>query len=159
MKRITHALSGAAVGASISFAAGGDPLSLIAIGAVAGVLPDVDAVIPLLSRRIHRGPATHSVSAAATLALAWMIIITAISHLEQLVHPETVDVLLTGLVVFVSAFIHAAEDSLTVAGCKLFYPFSRRRWRGPVKYDDPVANATLSVIAAVVVVLTAGSFL
>lgn len=159
MKRITHALSGAAVGASISFVTGEDPFSLVAVGAVAGVLPDVDALIPLLSRRIHRTPATHSVSAAAMLALAWTMLISAISHLEWTANPDTVYVLSTGLVVFVSAFVHAAEDSLTVAGCRLFYPFSRRRWRGPVKYDDPVANAALSAIAAVVLVMTAGSCL
>ena len=159
MKRITHALSGAAVGSTISLIACEEPLSLIAIGTVAAVVPDIDAMIPLLSGRLHRSPATHSVLAAAMLALAWTALLSAFSHLAPPVQQEMAYIASTGLVVFASAFVHAAEDSLTVAGCRLFYPFSRRKWRGPAKYDDPVANATLSVVAAVVLVLTAGSYL
>ncbi|UCE91753.1 MAG: metal-dependent hydrolase [Methanobacteriota archaeon] len=157
MKRITHALSGAAVGASVSLVTGEHTLSLAAIGAVAGVVPDVDAAIPLLSRRIHRSAATHSVLAAAMLALAWVVVLSGLSHLVPQVQPETEYVLSSGLAVFASAFVHAVEDSLTVAGSRLFYPFSRRRWRGPVKYDDPIANAALSAAAAVALVLIAGS--
>ena len=156
MKRITHTLSGAAVGAAVSLVTGEDYLSLVAIGAVAGAVPDIDALIPILSRRIHRSAATHSVLAAALLSLAWMIALSSLSRMTTLVQPGTEYVILSGLVVFGSAFVHAAEDSLTVAGCRLFCPFSRRRWNGPVKYDDPVANTALSAVAAVVLLLTAG---
>jgi membrane-bound metal-dependent hydrolase YbcI (DUF457 family) len=52
--------------------------------------------------------------------------------------------------------LHAAEDSLTLAGCALFYPLSRRRWSGPVRYDDVVANALLSSAAALVIIAGLG---
>ena len=156
MKRTTHALSGAAIGAAVSVVAGEDYLSLVAIGAVAGVVPDIDALIPLLSRRIHRSAATHSALAATILSVAWMIALSGLSRMTTLGLPGTGYLLSSGFVVFASAFGHAAEDSLTVAGCRLLYPFSRRRWKGPVKYDDPVANTALSAAAAVVLLLTAG---
>lgn len=157
MKRVTHALSGAAVGASISLMTGEDVVSLVAIGVGAGVAPDLDLIFTPFSRRVHRSPATHSVLAAVIIALSWFVVLSCLSLWTGAVQLHSLYLCASSLVVLASVFVHAAEDSLTVSGCKLFYPISRRRWNGPVRYDDPLANAALSAVAVMVIAVVAGT--
>jgi membrane-bound metal-dependent hydrolase YbcI (DUF457 family) len=157
MKRATHVMSGAAAGIAISAVTGEDVLTLCAIGAVAGIAPDFDLALAVFSRRVHRSPASHSLLAAAIMALAWLSVLSLLMRWAGSGHIDSGYVLASTLAVFVSAFVHAAEDSLTLAGCALFYPLSRRRWSGPVRYDDIVANVVLSAAAALVILAGLGS--
>ena len=59
---------------------------------------------------------------------------------------DTIPLLPSTVVVFMASFVHTLEDSLTFQGCKLFYPLSRRRYKGVVRFDDVVVNAILIVI-------------
>jgi membrane-bound metal-dependent hydrolase YbcI (DUF457 family) len=156
MKRTTHILSGVASGVAISVMTGEDLLTLGAVAAIAGIAPDFDLLFAAVSRRIHRSPASHSLLAAVLMALAWLSALSVLMHWTGSERIDAGFILASTLAVFLSAFLHAAEDSLTLAGCALFYPLSRRRWSGPVRYDDVVANALLSSAAALVIIAGLG---
>ena len=126
---------------------GEDAVTLVAVGCVAGVAPDYDLLLARISRRAHRSAASHSLLAAAALSCCWAAALLILKHEYLSSVLDGSYVVSSALVVFMAAFAHAAEDSLTVAGCALFYPISKRRWTGPVRYDDFVANAILSAVA------------
>ena len=150
-------LSGAAVGAVVSVVAPCDAYVLMAIGAFFGILPDFDLMLAPLYRGAHRSVGSHSLMASAAAAACWATLLVFVAPAMD--HSLTADrdtALSTTTVVFLSMFAHAAEDSLSVGGCRLFYPFSRRRFRGPVRYDDVVANSILIVVAVVVILASSG---
>jgi membrane-bound metal-dependent hydrolase YbcI (DUF457 family) len=137
-------MTGIAVGASVSALAGTEPYALLVLGAVFGIAPDFDILLSGLSRRVHRSPATHSLLAAVLLAVAWWMVTTNMALLSS------VPAVPSASVVFLSVFLHAAEDAATFQGCRFLYPVSRRRYKGVVRYDDRAANAVLIVLAAAV---------
>jgi inner membrane protein len=127
MKR-SHALLGAAAGVGVAHATGESLLAGGIVGALAGLLPDVDhphaAVGRLLPRwwhRLtpgHRGP-THSLAWCAALALlVWA------GHRALDGGPGGT---LLALAVLAGSLSHVLADGLTVAGVPLWWPIRRRR--------------------------------
>lgn len=135
---------------------GEDTVTLVAVGCVAGVAPDYDLLLARITQRVHRSVASHSLLAAVALSCCWaaILLILRYEYLSSVLDMRYISS--SALVVFMSAFMHAAEDSLTMAGCILFYPISKRRWTGPVRYDDFAANAILSAVAVLAIVACAG---
>lgn len=155
-KRTTHLLSGAAVGALLSFLTGEDLFALVAVGSVAGIAPDFDLLLAPMARGIHRSAASHSLLAAVVLSSSWAAVLVLLMSEADAPMLDGGFVLASSLVVFLSVFLHAAEDSLTIAGCTLLYPVSRRRWKGPVRYDDFLVNTAISASAVLVALVCAG---
>lgn len=124
-----------------------DFIGLMAAGAVFGVLPDIDILFSGFGKGVHRSPATHSLLASAIMSLAFLSLITVVDgNLDPNPFSE-LSLAPMVAVAFLASFLHSGEDSLTSYGCRLFYPFSRRVFRGPVRYDDWAANGILSLIA------------
>ena len=156
MKRITHLLTGMAVGAAASRLLDGG-LELVLLGALAGVLPDLDVLLKPLHPEVHRSAWSHSIGASMAASAALLLFMTVLSPvLLDWDIGETESLACAG-VVFLSMFMHSAGDSFTRSGCRLLYPFSKRRFSGPFRYDDVVANATLSLaaMAAIAILLLA----
>jgi membrane-bound metal-dependent hydrolase YbcI (DUF457 family) len=157
-KRTTHLVSGIAAGAAISAFAGGGDIEFLLVGGLFGILPDFDIALTPLWARAHRSAGSHSLLAAACMAAAWYIIVrTLVSDLGLFDTAE--GVVASAATAFAAAFVHAAEDALTKQGCLLLYPLSRRRFRGPVRYDDLVANTALTFLAFAVIVGFSGLLL
>lgn len=156
-KRTTHMLSGAAVGAAVSAVVPCDPYGLIAVGALFGILPDFDLALSPLFRGAHRSAGSHSLLASAIASASWAaLLMFVVPALGPTVAVGESTIVATTAVVFLSMFVHALEDSLSVGGCKLFYPLSNRRVRGPVRYDDLVANSVLAATAVGVIIASSG---
>lgn len=151
MRRSTHALVGAAAGSVIASASGSDFISLMLIGGLFGVLPDIDILVGGVSRSAHRSPATHSLLGAAALTVVWVIIYLGASTILGPEHAVPVPLSAGSATAFSSAFLHAAADTASLSGCKALYPLSRRRFRGPVRYDDWAANSAISLVALAVI--------
>lgn len=157
-KRTTHLLSGMAAGAAVSALVGFGHLELILVGGLFGVLPDFDVILTPLWPRAHRSAGSHSLLAAVCMAATWYVV--ALTMLSPFGLFEGQDfVVASSVTAFAAAFLHAAEDSLTKQGCRLFFPLSRRRLRGPVRHDDPVTNAALSVLALAAILCCSGPHL
>jgi len=150
----THAAVGAAAGSLIGSVSGSDLPTLVVIGVVFGVAPDVDIVLGRLSRGAHRSPVTHSVLGALLFSVAWAVFCSGCRAAGLEMAPGT-PLVVSSATVFLSSFLHAASDTVSVSGCRALYPFSNRKFRGPVRYDDWAANAALTVIAVGVLFVTA----
>ncbi len=147
-----------AVGAIVSFLAGTGYLEMILVGGLFGVLPDFDVALTPLWTRAHRSVASHSLMAAVCAAAAWYVIVAVV--LSEFDFFEDQDsVMASSVTVLLATFLHAAEDSLTKQGCRLLFPLSRRRFRGPVRYDDLATNASLSVLALAAILCCSGPHL
>jgi membrane-bound metal-dependent hydrolase YbcI (DUF457 family) len=144
---MTHLLTGIAIGSLMSMLSPQAALSLMAIGAAFGVLPDIDILFSGLGKRVHRSPATHSILASSIMALIWLLLVVPAAQILDPNPLSGVPLLPSTAVAFAASFLHSAEDSLSVYGCRLFYPLSRRIIRGQVKYNDWATNGLLSFVA------------
>lgn len=153
-KRSTHLVSGIAAGAVIGSFVGGDIVLHMAVGAAFGVLPDLDLLFSGFGRRVHRSPASHSLLASALMAGAWALSLAVAPGISGLDHLSSWPISSTAAVAFLASLLHAAEDSMTLYGCKLLFPLSSRTFRGPVRYDDLAANLGLVVLALFVIVIS-----
>jgi membrane-bound metal-dependent hydrolase YbcI (DUF457 family) len=140
-----------AIGAILSKVVGSSWLELVFLGAAAGLLPDIDVFLTPLSRKAHRSVWTHSLSASVLFSFVWLVIALLVLRGTGLPFADTAIVAASVGTVFLSSFAHAGEDSLTVQGCKLLHPITGRRFSGPFRYDDVVANAILSVVSLAVI--------
>jgi membrane-bound metal-dependent hydrolase YbcI (DUF457 family) len=156
MKRTTHALTGMAIGAVLSEVSGSDWLQLVAIGAAAGLIPDIDVLLAPLSRRAHRSIWTHSLFASVLLSGIWFAVV--LTALRGTGLPFAGDGAATASIatVFFASFAHAGEDSATIQGCRLLYPLTRRRFSGPFRYDDIVTNWLISIASLAVLLACVG---
>lgn len=154
MRWSTHALIGAATGSTVAFVSGSEAAPLMAIGGVFGVLPDVDLVLSGISKNVHRSTATHSLLGASLITSAWLMAHFCLGTLFGPGWSSALPLDVSSLTVFASAFLHAASDAASLMGCRALYPLSRRRFRGPVRYDDWAANAALAVVAVGVILMT-----
>lgn len=153
-KRTTHLVTGLAAGALVASLVGGDHVVHMAVGALFGVLPDLDLLFSGLGRRVHRSAASHSLLASALMTAAWAALLVFSSGSTWLDPIGTWPVVSTSAVAFLASFLHTAEDSMTLYGCKLLFPLSGRTFRGPVRYDDVAANSVLLVSALVVIAVS-----
>ena len=134
-----------------------DPYLLIAVGAFFGILPDFDLLLSPLFRGAHRSAGSHSLLASAVASASWVVLLVFVAPvLDSSLVADGDTVASTTVVAFLSMFVHAAEDSLSIGGCRLFYPLSKRRFRGPVRYDDIVANSVLMAAAVAVILASSG---
>jgi inner membrane protein len=127
MKR-SHALLGAAAGVAVAHATGAPPLAGGVVGALAGLLPDIDhphatvgRLLPRWWHRLtpgHRGP-THS--------LAWCLALAVAVHAANSALNGTAAGPLLALAVLAGSLSHVLADGLTVAGVPLWWPLRRRR--------------------------------
>ena len=155
-RRITHLLTGAAIGAGASFILDGE-LLLPIIGMIAAMLPDLDVLPSRLYRRAHRSPWSHSIGASAVCCVAWVFVSITVLPGMGFQPAKASFIVASGMVIFISVFVHAVEDAMTRHGCILLFPLSRRRFRGPFAYDDVVANATLSAASVACTLLLVAS--
>lgn len=153
MRPSTHILVGAAVGAFVGSATGANPLELLIIGAAAAIMPDLDVLTRLASRRPHRSEIMHSLLGAAIITLGWAILYSVV-RLDPTSAFDTVPALRSVLVVFVASFLHPAADALTNEGCALWYPMSAKPIKGRLSNTDARSNLAI-VLAAVCVTLFA----
>ncbi|MGQ9588562.1 MAG: metal-dependent hydrolase [Thermoplasmata archaeon] len=153
MRQVTHILTGAAVGALFASLFDFGALDFMILGGVFGTAPDLDVLFSGFGRRVHRSAATHSIVASVGFAIAWIAILIATNKLVAFSPLDSFELAQSSLVVFLSTFLHAAEDSVTVYGCRILYPISMKVYRGVVKYDDWAANTALFIIGAAVILL------
>lgn len=155
MRWSTHALIGAAAGSVISSASGSDVATLVVLGGAFGILPDIDMLFSGLSRAAHRSPVTHSVLGAALFVMAWVLLCLLTERIGGIGQMTEVPLAASSATVFSSVFLHAAADTASVSGCRALYPFSSKRFRGPVRYDDWAANTAMMVVALGIVLAAA----
>lgn len=153
MKRITHLALGAATGVLVSSLTHQSTFDLAVIGGIFGVAPDLDLLFAGFGKRVHRSPATHSLLAGLAFVCAWNLVVLSEGPLTGTAYLSATPVWVSSSVVFASVFGHALSDSATVYGCRLMFPLTSRVFKGPVRYDDPAANALLLLLAFVVVVV------
>jgi membrane-bound metal-dependent hydrolase YbcI (DUF457 family) len=141
-----------AVGALASLMIREGVLELMVIGGFFGILPDFDLLFSHIWNRAHRSVGSHSLIAAGMMALAWYLVVRFIVEPQGFVELGSL-LMPSAVVAFAASFLHAAEDSMTKQGCRLLYPVSRRRFRGPVRYDDLATNSILYLAATVVIIV------
>jgi len=147
MLGITHAAGGMFVGTMIG-AAFKEPLIGAAIGAVAGLLPDIDHPNSLVSQRIpilpvlmnivfgHRG-LTHTIwfcflIAGMIACIAFFVSGWAYTHF--------------GLYVFGGMLSHLVLDGVTKSGVKPFAPLAVCSWKGFVTTGDSWIEVPLTIL-------------
>ncbi|MDH3365160.1 MAG: metal-dependent hydrolase [Thermoplasmata archaeon] len=150
--------TGMAIGAVISRLADSSWPELVCIGAVAGLLPDSDVFLMPLSRNAHRSVWTHSLSGSALLSLAWLLILVVALRGAYLPFSDSSAATTSVAVVFIASFAHAGEDALTFQGCRLLHPITGRRFSGPFRYNDIMANAIISLVSLGVMLACLGAF-
>ncbi len=156
MKRATHALTGMAIGAVLSEVIGGDWLQLVITGAAAGLIPDIDVLLAPLSRKVHRSIWTHSLFASALLSGIWCAVVLMVLRGTGLPFDNDAVAAASIATVFLASFAHAVEDSLTIQGCRLLYPITKRRFAGPFRYGDIITNWIISIVSLVVLLASVG---
>ncbi|MCD6461382.1 MAG: metal-dependent hydrolase [Thermoplasmata archaeon] len=155
LKMYTHALVGSSASVVLVALVGSHPAASIylqtrgvgvleaaAVGAFFGVLPDMDIILHGAGAMRHRGPLSHSLLASILISLAALILLPFVPR-GLPVHPGS----WIPAVAFLASFLHSAVDSLTPSGTLLFYPLSRKRFRGGVRYDSIWANVLISAVA------------
>lgn len=140
------------LGAAAAHAALGNDLGAkaLAIGALAGVLPDADVLIrsasdPLLAPTIHRG-FTHALVAApiigALAAAPWLLRRERAATPQSTSHPPSPTKLLAAATL--AALTHGLIDACTSYGTQLLWPFSNARFGWDVvAIVDPVVTLSL----------------
>lgn len=122
MDTLTHAVSGALVGAAMATVTPEHGQALTWLGLLAGLLPDLDFLAELKGKeaawKLHR-ILLHGIAPA--FALGGVLVIGA-----GLLLPLPPGIL--AATVFASLTLHLFLDVLTSFGTCLFYPFSRRRF-------------------------------
>jgi inner membrane protein len=158
MLKTSHALIGAATGAVTASLMSRQPLAGAAIGAVAGLLPDVDhpeatigKLLPAWWHRLtpgHRGP-THT--------LWWCALVGVLAHLlanwvAAPLHGAPASPL-WGMVTFTGSLSHVLADGLTTEGIPLLWPFSRHRLRLLGWASFPTGSLREQLVTAVIVLV------
>jgi inner membrane protein len=145
MMGITHAAAGALAGAAVAHLTGGNLALCMGVGALAGLLPDIDSPGSTIGRRArpvsafvkattrHRG-VTHTVwfCVAAALGLGALSPVAG-AYVMRYVHLNAWPTArLVGTLVFWGTLTHLALDACTPSGIKPLAPLGWRP-RGPAK--------------------------
>ncbi|MDH4123332.1 MAG: metal-dependent hydrolase [Thermoplasmata archaeon] len=145
MKLRTHLAIGAGVSsllASFLISNMDSFTALVFFAAVASLLPDIDSLFSPLFQNAHRSPLSHSLVGSVLLS---SLIVAATIVIEQIAQVSLTgtDYLVILSVCLASCISHPLLDSLTIKGVVLLWPFSRRRYRGSVRYDNVIVNSFL----------------
>ena len=140
MDLITHALSGAAIGAACA-SHPREQATLMMVGAAAGMAPDLDALCGLRSRLAawrHHRVLLHGLPTVPLQALL-------ILGLFSAVLPPSFSTATLAAVIVAGLLVHLALDTVTSFGTALAFPFSRRRFSTCSHFIvDPVVLGTLA---------------
>ncbi len=145
MKYHTHLIIGATAGIIIASHTGQFIPLFAIIGGVAGVMPDMDIYADKAHIAAHRGAWSHSLLAS--------VIAAALSFIPLYYFGYGMFSVYVSLTVFSAFFLHAIADTLTYSGTYLLYPLSKWRYKGFVKYNNPVANALLILLCLALLIL------
>ncbi len=134
MKWSTHFITGMTVGLLFARFLGGDHLLYGLIGALFGVLPDADIILDKLYLAEHRGAYSHSLGASAIMgAMAGIFAYFLFSMGAEASF-------IIGILSLSASFSHVILDSMTYSGVKMMWPFSSRKYKGWVRYDNLAVN-------------------
>lgn len=160
MRGYTHAAAGALVGALVGHCTGAPVGEAAALGALAGLLPDIDHPGSALGSKLrpvsllielvagHR-TITHTIWFCLTMALlaGWLSRLAAVlasglfgSSALFLQHWFWI------LVVFFGCASHLALDALTVSGIEPLAPFFSLHMCGPLKTGSIVSEAPIAIL-------------
>ena len=106
-----------------------------------GSFPDFDARVPLQLIG-HRSGFSHSIFTAAACASLSYVLLVPYPPLDLIIVPAVAAAIMS----------HIFLDSLTVSGCPLLWPLSRRRFSAHLcKYDSPLVNASIILFSCAAV--------
>ena len=145
MMGITHAAAGALTGAAVAHMTGGNLALCMGVGALAGLLPDIDSPGSTIGRRVwpvssfvnatarHRG-VTHTVwfCLAASLGLGALSPVAGVYVMRHFHLSAWPAAWLVGTLVLLGALTHLVLDACTVSGIRPFAPLELHL-RGPVR--------------------------
>jgi len=145
MTGITHAAAGALAGAAVAHLTGGNPALCMGVGALAGLLPDIDSPGSTIGRRIwpvsafvkattrHRG-VTHTVwfCLAASLGLGALSPVAGVYAMRYFHLNAWPAAWIVGTLVLLGALTHLVLDACTPSGIRPLAPLDWRP-RGPVR--------------------------
>ncbi|MGB9792688.1 MAG: metal-dependent hydrolase [Thermacetogeniaceae bacterium] len=159
----THLAAGALAGAAVGRLTG-CPLAGLAVGALAGLLPDIDEPHSTVGRRAlpisiavnlfagHRG-VTHTVWFCAGAGILFAFISAAVGgHARALLHgwPHPLAV---GLAAFLGALSHLLVDACTRSGVEPFAPLrlpEKLKWlehpKGPIATGTELVETPLAIL-------------
>jgi inner membrane protein len=145
MMGITHAAAGALLGAAVAHFTGNNLALCMGVGAVAGLLPDIDSPGSTIGRRVypvssmvnlaagHRG-VIHTVwfCLAASLGLAALTPVVG-AYAGRYIHLHAWPAAwLVGVLVLLATLAHLALDACTLSGIRPLAPLNVHL-RGPVR--------------------------
>ncbi|MGB9725593.1 MAG: metal-dependent hydrolase [Fervidicoccaceae archaeon] len=145
MRRSTHALFGLGLSIYVMSRLGYFDNLMIFFGLFFSLLPDLDVSFK------HRA-LLHNLFSA--VALSWAIPYFSESYIlsMQLSALSWIDFFATSLIAYLS---HLLLDLITKGGVELFWPLSENRFRiASLRYNDPAANALLSLAGGLLIVFT-----
>ncbi len=133
MMGITHAAAGALTGAAVAHMTGGNLALCMGVGALAGLLPDIDSPGSTIGRRVwpvssfvnatarHRG-VTHTVwfCLAASLGLGALSPVAGVYVMRHFHLSAWPAAWLVGTLVLLGALTHLVLDACTVSGIRPF---------------------------------------
>jgi inner membrane protein len=145
MMGITHAAAGALAGAAVAHLMGGNLALCMGVGALAGLLPDIDSPGSTIGRRVwpvssivsatarHRG-ATHTVwfCLAAALGLGALTPVAGVYAMRYFHLHAWPAAWLVGTLVLLGTLTHLVLDACTPSGIRPLAPLDWRP-RGPVR--------------------------
>jgi membrane-bound metal-dependent hydrolase YbcI (DUF457 family) len=143
----THFIVGATAGLIIAKYTGTDYILMGSAGALFGVLPDADIILDTLGIADHRGAYSHSLGSSIFLGIAASIIAY---YMFAFTLKGSI---IMGFLAFSSSFLHTLTDTLTYSGTKLLWPFSRKKYRGFVRYNDIGMNALIITLCIATIYL------
>lgn len=123
---------------------------LIILGAIFGILPDLDIFI-----KKHRNGFTHSIF-TSILVFSSILILSIVEHGGIFSNFFTWD---SALVASIAVFSHTLADSLTSWGVPLYYPFGKRKHvhfpliGGRLRYDNSFANMAIEISSIFLLIL------
>ncbi len=140
MKWSTHFVVGATVGLIFAKYTGMDYILMGLVGALFGVLPDADVMLDVLGIAEHRGAYSHSIFSS----ILFGIIVGPVAHFVFSFSLKTS--VLLGLLASAASFSHVLTDALTYSGVRIFWPFSKKKYRGFIRYNNIPANLLIILL-------------
>lgn len=171
----THATAGAFAGALIGHLAGAPGIGM-AVGALAGLLPDIDEPRSMIGRRTlpvsitvnllagHRG-VTHTVWFCTVAGVLFALLSAALGqHLRAFI-PAWPHCLVVGLMAFAGSLFHLVLDGCTRSGVKPFAPLrlpAKLAWlehpKGPVVTGTELVETPLAFLLLILSLKVGGVF-